>query len=52
MIHIVVNLLKTIQTESVQLGPSNLVHILLMTRGRHLFISKVMGQGHMLNLVV
>ena len=38
------NLVNTIQTEPFKLGPSNLVHILLMTRGRHLLIFKVMGQ--------
>ena len=38
------NLVKMIQTELFQLGPSNLIHILLMTRGRHLLISKVRGQ--------
>ena len=35
---------NTIQTKPFQLGQSNLVHILLMTRGRHLFIFKVRGQ--------
>ena len=38
------NLVNTIQAEPFQLGPSNLVHILLMTRGPHLLIFKVMGQ--------
>ena len=38
------NLVNTIQTEPFQLGPSNLVHILLMTRGQNLLIFKVMGQ--------
>ena len=37
-------LVDTIQTEPFQLGPSNLIHILLMTRGRTLLIFKVMGQ--------
>ena len=43
-----------IQTEPFQLGPSNLVHILPMTRGRHLLIFKVRvkGKGHMLQIVV
>ena len=38
------NLVNTIQTEPFKLEPSNLVHILRMTRGRHLLISKVRGQ--------
>ena len=38
------NLVNTIQTELFKLGPSNLVHILLMARGRHLLISEVRGQ--------
>ena len=37
-------LVNTIQTEPLQLGPSNLVHILLMTRERTLLIFKVWGQ--------
>ena len=37
-------LVDTIQTEPLQLEPSNLVHLLLMTRGRTLFIFKVRGQ--------
>ena len=37
-------LVNTIQTEPFQLGPSNLVHRLLITRGRHLLTFKVMGQ--------
>ena len=37
-------LVNTIQTELLQLGPSNLVHIFLITRGQHLFIFKVSGQ--------
>ena len=37
-------LVNTIQTEPFQLGPSNLVHLLLMTRGRTLLIFKVRGQ--------
>ena len=41
---LLLNLVNTIQTEPLQLGPSNLAHILLMTRGRHLFIFKVRGQ--------
>ena len=35
---------NTKQTERLQLGPSNLVHLLLMTRGRTLLIFKVRGQ--------
>ena len=38
------NLVNRIQTEPFQLGPLNLVHILLMTRRQHLLIFKVMGQ--------
>ena len=41
---LLLNLVNTIQTEPFQLGPSNLVHRLLMTRGRHLLTFKVMGQ--------
>ena len=41
---LLLNLVNTIRTEAFQLGLSNLVHILLMTRGRHLLIFKVMGQ--------
>ena len=41
---LLLNLVDTIQTEPFKIGPSNLVHILLMTRGRHLLISKVRGQ--------
>ena len=41
---LLLNLVNTIQTEPFQLGPSNLVHILLMTRGLTLLIFKVMGQ--------
>ena len=41
---LLLNLVNTIQTEPFKLGPSNLVHILLMTRGRHLLIFKVRGQ--------
>ena len=41
---LLLNLVNTIQTEPFKLGPSNLVHILLMTRRRHLLISKVRGQ--------
>ena len=39
-------LVNTIQTKPFQLGSSNLVHvhILLITRGRHLLIFKVRGQ--------
>ena len=40
---LLLNLVNTIQTEPFQLGPSNLVHILLMTRGRTLLIFK--GHG-------
>ena len=48
------NLVNKIKTESFWLGPSNLVHILVMTGGRHLLIFKVRvkGQGHMLDIVV
>ena len=35
---------NTIETEPFQLGPSNLVHILFMTRGQTLLIFKVGGQ--------
>ena len=45
-------LVNTIQTEPFQLGPSNLVHLLLTTRGRHLLIFKVKGQGHTLQILV
>ena len=38
------NLVNMIQTEPFQLGLSNLVHILLMTRRRTLLIFKVRGQ--------
>ena len=41
---LLLNLVNTIQTKPFQLGQSNLIHILLMTRGRHLSISKVRGQ--------
>ena len=37
-------LVNMIQTEPFLLGPSNLVHILLMTRGQYLLIFKVRGQ--------
>ena len=37
-------LVNTIQTEPFQLGSSNLVHLLLMTKGRTLLIFKVRGQ--------
>ena len=37
-------LVDTIQSEPFQLGPSNLVHLLLMTRGQTLLIFKVRGQ--------
>ena len=37
-------LVNTIQTEPFKLGPSNLVNLLLMTRGRNLLIFKVSGQ--------
>ena len=37
-------LVNTIQTEPFQLGPSNLVHMLLITRGGTLSIVNVMGQ--------
>ena len=39
-----IKLVNTIQTEPFELGPSNLVHLLLMTRGRTLLIFKVRGQ--------
>ena len=47
-------LVNMLQTEPFQLGLSNLVHILLMTRGQHLLIFKVgvKGQGHMMDIVV
>ena len=45
------NLVNIIQTEPFLLGPSNLVHIVLMTRGRHLLIFKVSGQMSRSNLV-
>ena len=41
---ILLNLVNTIQTEPFKLGPSNLVHLLLMTRGQILLIFKVRGQ--------
>ena len=41
---LLLNLVNTIQTEPIKLGRSNLVHILLITRGRRLLISKVRGQ--------
>ena len=41
---LLLNLVNRIQTEPFQLRPSNLVHRLLMTRGRHLLTFKVMGQ--------
>ena len=44
-----------IQTEPFKLGPSNLVHILLMTRGRHLLVFKVRGQrsrSHTIHLLL
>ena len=37
-------LVNTIQTEPLKLGPSNLVHLLPMTRGRTLLIFKVRGR--------
>ena len=46
MLHIVMKPCNTIQTEPFQLEPSNLIHILPMTR------SGVKGQGHMLCSVV
>ena len=54
-------LVNRIQTEPFKLGPANLVHILLMTRGRTLlifnskidfFLSLAKGQGHTLDIVV
>ena len=41
---LLLNFVIRIQTEPFQLGPLNLVHILLMTRGQYLLIFKVMGQ--------
>ena len=41
---LMLNLVNTIQTEPFKLGPSNLVHIQLMTRRWHLLIFKVRGQ--------
>ena len=41
---LLLNIVNTIQTRPFKLGLSNSVHILLMTRGRHLLISKVKGQ--------
>ena len=41
---LLLNLVNTIQTEPFKLGSSKFVHILLMTRGRHLLIFKVRGQ--------
>ena len=38
---VLLKFVNTIQTEPFQLGPSNLIHILLMTRRIHLLISKV-----------
>ena len=51
---LLLNLVNTIQTEPFELGLSNLVHILLMTRGRTLLIFKVRGkgQGRTLQIVV
>ena len=51
---LLLNLVNTIQTGPFKLGLSNLVLILLMTRWRHLLISRsgVKGQGHMLHIVV
>ena len=49
---LLLNLVNTILTELFQLGPSNLVHKVLMTRERHLLILKVKGQGHTLHIVV
>ena len=47
-------LVNTIETEPFQLAPSNLIHILLMTRRRILLIFKIRikGQGHILDIVV
>ena len=54
MLDIVIKPCNTIQTEPFQLGPSNLVNRLVMTRGRHVLFSRsgVKGQGHILNIVV
>ena len=41
---LMLKLVNTIQTEPFQLGPSNLLHILLLIRRRHLLIFKVRGQ--------
>ena len=46
---LLLNLVNTIQTEPFQLWPSNLVRTLLMTRGWHLYIFKVMGQRSKIN---
>ena len=40
---LLLNLVNMIQTELFQIGSSNLVHKLLMTRGRHLLNFKVMS---------
>ena len=41
---LLLNLVNRIQTRPFKLGLSNVVHMLLMTRGKHLLISKVKGQ--------
>ena len=41
---LLLNLVNRIQMEPFQLGLSNLVHILLMTKGQQILIFKVMGQ--------
>ena len=46
---LLLNLVNMIQTEPFQLWPSNLVRTLLMTRGWHLYIFKVMGQRSKIN---
>ena len=51
-LHIVVKLCKRDTDWTVPAMTSNLVRILLMTRGWHLLILKVMGQGHTQHIVV
>ena len=46
---LLLNLVNMIHTEPFQLWPSNLVRTLLMTRGWHLYIFKVMGQRSKIN---
>ena len=51
---VLLNFVNMIQTEPFKLGPSNLVHVLLMTRNDTYWFSRlgVKGQGHILNVVV